>query len=103
MRWGRIHDLPRPARQCRRRRAADRRAGEDGANRRMSALAIDRRQDSLLRIADVRRRTGLSTATIYRREAAGTFPPKRKLGARSVAWYESDVGEFVADPLGYRA
>lgn len=63
----------------------------------------DRRLDSLLRIADVRRRTGLSTATVYRREAAGTFPRKVKLGEKAVAWYESDIGEFVAKPMGYRS
>jgi prophage regulatory protein len=69
----------------------------------MASAPLDRRQDSLLRIADVKRRTGLSTATVYRREAAGTFPRRIKLGTKSVAWYESDVGEFVADPCGYRA
>jgi len=63
----------------------------------------DRRQDSLLRIKDVRRRTGLSVATVYRREAAGTFPPRVKMGPKAVGWYESDVGDFVADPCGYRA
>ncbi len=68
-----------------------------------SSPAKDRRRDTLLRIADVRRRTGLSTATIYRREAAQTFPPRVRLGPKAVAWYESDVGEFVADPMGYRA
>lgn len=66
-------------------------------------MVKDRRRDSLLRIADVRRRTGLSTATVYRREAAGTFPPRVKLGPKAVAWYESDVGDFVADPMAYRA
>lgn len=64
---------------------------------------VDRRQDSLLRIAEVKRRTGLSTATIYRREAEGKFPRRVKLGEKAVAWYESDVGEFVANPTGYRA
>ncbi|GHH09195.1 hypothetical protein GCM10008023_05530 [Sphingomonas glacialis] len=63
----------------------------------------DRRTDSLLRIKDVRRRTGLSVATVYRREAAGTFPPRVRLGPKAVAWYESDIGDFVADPLGYLA
>lgn len=63
----------------------------------------DRRTDSLLRIADVKRRTGLSVATVYRREAAGTFPPRVRLGPKAVAWYESDIGDFVADPLGYLA
>lgn len=63
----------------------------------------DRRQDSLLRIRDVRARTGFSVATIYRREAAGTFPRRQQIGPKMVAWYESDIGDFVANPLGYRA
>ncbi|MDF2382435.1 AlpA family phage regulatory protein [Nostoc ellipsosporum NOK] len=64
---------------------------------------IDRRTDSLLRIKEVRRRTGFSTATIYRREAEGKFPRRQRLGPKSVAWYESDIGAFVADPMGYRS
>jgi len=67
------------------------------------AATKDRRLDSLLRIKDVRARTGLSTATVYRREAAGTFPTRQQLGPKAVAWYESDIGEFVANPMGYRA
>ena len=66
----------------------------DGANH---------RGDNLLRISEVRRRTGLSVATIYRREDAKTFPSKVRLGPKSVAWYESDVETFVANPSGYRA
>jgi prophage regulatory protein len=69
----------------------------------MASQPIDRRQDTLLRCHDVRRRTGLSTATIYRRQALGTFPRAVRLGAGSVAWYESDIGEWIADPTGYRA
>ncbi|MES2497096.1 MAG: AlpA family phage regulatory protein [Pseudomonadota bacterium] len=65
--------------------------------------ARDRRTDRLLRIDRVKDRTGLSVATIYRREAAGTFPPRVRLGPRSVAWYESDIGDFVAAPSDYRA
>lgn len=63
----------------------------------------DRRADSLLRIADVKRRTGLSTATVYRRGDAGTFPKRQQIGPKMVAWYESDIADFVADPMGYRA
>lgn len=69
----------------------------------MSAVAVDRRGDCLLRMHEVRRRTGLSVATVYRREAARTFPPKVRLGPKSVAWYQSDIDRFVADPTGYRA
>lgn len=64
---------------------------------------VDRRTDSLLRLKDVKKRTGLSIATVYRREAATTFPAKVRLGPKSVAWYQSDIDAFVADPLNYRA
>jgi len=62
----------------------------------------DRRRDSLLRIQRVQERTGLSPATIYRREAAGTFPKRVQIGLRSVAWYESDIDDFVAAPGTYQ-
>ncbi|MCI1143188.1 helix-turn-helix transcriptional regulator [Sphingomonas sp. WKB10] len=64
---------------------------------------VDRRTDSLLRVKEVKQRTGLSVATIYRRVAAKTFPQKVQLGPKSVAFYKSDVDAFIADPLGYRA
>lgn len=47
-------------------------------------------------------RTGLTISSIYRREVAGRFPKRMQIGARSVAWYESDIDAFIADPLGYR-
>jgi prophage regulatory protein len=52
---------------------------------------------------EVRQRTGLSTATIYRRVDAGTFPRKVRLGPKSVAWYGSDIDRFIENPLDYKA
>jgi prophage regulatory protein len=72
------------------------------SNAEPSASGKDRRKDRLLRIASVRARTGLSVATIYRREAERSFPERQRIGIRSVAWYESDIDDFVADPLSYR-
>ena len=63
----------------------------------------DRRKDRLLRLAAVISRTGLSEATIKRRERAGTFPKREPIGGRCVAWYESDIADFVANPLNYRS
>lgn len=63
----------------------------------------DRRTDSLIRIATVLERTGLSQSTLYRKEAAGTFPKRVKLGHRCVAWYLSDIEDFVASPATYRS
>jgi len=67
------------------------------------AMSIDRRHDTLMRIGDVRRRTGLSTSTINRREANGTFPRRIRIGENSVAWYQSDVEAFIANPINYRS
>lgn len=63
----------------------------------------DRRRDRLLRIKSVVSRTGLSVATIYRRETHGSFPKREQIGLRCVAWYESDIDDFVANPLNYRS
>ncbi|WP_294390330.1 AlpA family phage regulatory protein [uncultured Sphingomonas sp.] len=61
----------------------------------------DRRKDSLLRLAEVKKRTGLSRTTIYRRAGAGTFPKATPISAGLVAWYESDVEAWIADPMGW--
>lgn len=44
-----------------------------------------------IRLKEVIYMTGLSRSTIYRRMDEGTFPQKRSLGGRAVAWLESDV------------
>lgn len=73
----------------------------------MSAMgrieAHDRSQDAFLRLPDVIRRTALSRATIYRKIDRGEFPKPERLGANSVAWYESDVAAWVAAPMQWQA
>jgi len=76
---------------------------KQGPTENASPAEKDRRTDRLLRIGAVKARTGLSTASIYRLEGQGRFPRKRQLGSRCVAWYESDLDEFVADPMNYRS
>ncbi|VWD38535.1 phage transcriptional regulator AlpA [Burkholderia contaminans] len=50
----------------------------------------------LLRLVDVAIRTRLSKSEIYRRIKAGTFPCSLKVGARAVAWRESDIHDWIA-------
>lgn len=47
-----------------------------------------------LRLADVRSRVGLSRSQIYRL-ATGDFPKAYGLGARAVAWLESDIDAWI--------
>jgi prophage regulatory protein len=50
--------------------------------------------DNLLRMPDVERKTGLDRATLYRRIKAGDFPQPVQLGARRVAWRESEIAQW---------
>ena len=51
--------------------------------------------DKYLRIKQVAELTGLSRATIYNMEKAGTFPEKTHLGKRAVAWRESVIAAWM--------
>ena len=56
--------------------------------------------NTLIKLPEVRRITTLSRSEIYRRIAAGTFPKQIKLGAKSVAWLESDISQWIAEQVG---
>lgn len=49
----------------------------------------------LLRIEEVKRRTGLSRTSIWRRERNGDFPARRRIGPNSVAWIEEEVEGWI--------
>ena len=52
--------------------------------------------DRLLRLRDVQAIVGLSRSTIYEMMQKGLFPRQVLLGRRAVAWWESEVNEWVA-------
>ena len=52
-------------------------------------------QTALLRLLEVRARTGLSRSEIYRREGLGEFPKRVSLGARSVGWPSDEIQEWI--------
>ena len=51
--------------------------------------------ETLLRRPVVEARTGLSRSTLYDWTKRGDFPQPVKLGARLVAWRESDVNAWL--------
>ena len=52
--------------------------------------------ESLLRLPEVERRTGLRRAHLYKLARAGTFPRPLKIGARASAWRETQVTAWIA-------
>jgi prophage regulatory protein len=54
-----------------------------------------------IRLNNVLDRTGLSRATLYRKIAAGTFPPQYKLADRCCGWRESEVNIWLQNPISF--
>jgi prophage regulatory protein len=52
-------------------------------------------RERLLRLPEVRARTGMGTTTVYRRMAEGTFPKPVDIGGGRVAWRESLVDAWI--------
>jgi len=53
----------------------------------------------LIRLAEVKRRTGLSTSTIYRWMKVGKFPRSRRVGEFIAAWSEAEIEKWIDTAL----
>ncbi len=54
---------------------------------------------NILRLPDVKQRTGLSRSQIYTLIRARKFPRQIELGLRAVGWLESDVSSWLAGQI----
>ena len=50
---------------------------------------------TILRLPDVKARTGLSRSTIYLRVSEGKFPSPVALGGRAVGWVEAELDAWI--------
>lgn len=53
----------------------------------------------VIRLPEVKQRTGLSRSSIYRLMAESNFPQSCKLGERIIAWVESDIDRWLAEKI----
>lgn len=53
----------------------------------------------ILRLPEVRNRTGLSRSTIYLKISKGIFPPPISLGDRAVGWIEAEIAEWLTNSI----
>lgn len=58
--------------------------------------------ERLIRIEEVKRLTGLSTATLYRKISAKEFPRPVRLGEAARAWPLSEVQDWIAERIAVR-
>jgi prophage regulatory protein len=55
-----------------------------------------------LRLADVIDRTGLGRSTIYKLMTENDFPSSVPLSARSVAWVEQEIEDWIFNRIAQR-
>jgi prophage regulatory protein len=53
------------------------------------------RPQKILRLPQVRERTGLSTSSVYAKIAEGNFPKQVSLGVHSVGWVEGEIDAYI--------
>ena len=56
----------------------------------------------ILRLPEVKNRTGLSRSAIYEKIADGTFPKQLKLGCKSSGWILSEIDQWINDRIAER-
>jgi prophage regulatory protein len=52
-------------------------------------------EDSIIRKPEVRKLTGLSDTTIWRKERQGQFPRRRRLSSTLVGWSRLEIMEWI--------
>lgn len=57
---------------------------------------------NFIRLRAVERMTGLPRSSIYDKIAKGTFPKPVKLGAKAVAWLETEIAEWQQQRIAAR-
>ena len=60
---------------------------------------MDEMKKQMLRLENVKSKTGLSRSTIYRLMDEGRFPHQINLGYRAVAWLESEVDNWLDEKI----
>ncbi|MBH0058083.1 AlpA family transcriptional regulator [Pseudoalteromonas sp. SWXJZ94C] len=53
----------------------------------------------LIKLKEVIEKTSLGRSTVYEFMTKGTFPKQVSLGAKSVAWLESEVDDWIEEKV----
>jgi len=56
----------------------------------------------IIRLPEVKQRTGLSRTTLYTMMAEGRFPKPFKLNLRANGWTEADIDTWIASRIAER-
>lgn len=54
---------------------------------------------SILKLPEVKKRTGKSRSSIYSDITKGTFPKQVRTGSRSSGWLESEINQWIENRI----
>jgi prophage regulatory protein len=52
-------------------------------------------EDRIMRLPELKKITGLSSITLWRKEKEGIFPKRRKISKRAVGWSFTEVSQWL--------
>jgi prophage regulatory protein len=52
-------------------------------------------ENRIIRLRELKVITGLSAATIWRKEKENTFPARRKISKRAVGWMHDEIDRWI--------
>jgi prophage regulatory protein len=67
-----------------------------------NARSVELNELAILRLPDVKRRTGLGRSTIYEAMRENRFPHSIRLSARCVGWSASSIEAWIRDRIEAR-
>ena len=56
----------------------------------------------IIRLSEVKNRTGLSRSSIYAKVNEGSFPVQIPLGLRAVGWIEQEVSDWIENQIALK-
>lgn len=59
-------------------------------------------QNRIIRLSELRHKTGLATSTIYELIQQNKFPKQVRLSSRSIGWSEREIDQWIEDRLNSR-
>jgi len=60
---------------------------------------MDNSNKRILRLNEVKHKTGLSRSTIYQHMKSGLFPKSIKIGPRCIGWIEGDIHHWISSKI----
>ena len=56
-------------------------------------------ENRIIRLHELKKLTGLSTSTIWRKEKENTFPKRRRISKRAIGWGYNEINQWINEQI----